>query len=73
MIERYTLPEMGQVWSEAHKYQLWCQVEAIVLEAHARRGDRARRRRRPVPPPAADTRGSRRDRSGHASTTSSRS
>ena len=35
MIERYTLPEMGRVWSEAHKYELWCKVEAIVLEAHA--------------------------------------
>ncbi|HVW79573.1 MAG TPA: adenylosuccinate lyase [Mycobacteriales bacterium] len=38
MIERYTLPEMGQVWSEAHKYQLWCKVEALVLEAHAAAG-----------------------------------
>jgi adenylosuccinate lyase len=38
MIERYTLPEMGQVWSEAHKYELWCRVERIVLEAHAAAG-----------------------------------
>ncbi|HVX68737.1 MAG TPA: adenylosuccinate lyase [Mycobacteriales bacterium] len=38
MIERYTLPEMGQVWSEAHKYELWCKVEALVLEAHAATG-----------------------------------
>jgi adenylosuccinate lyase len=38
MIERYTLPEMGQVWSEAHKYELWCRVETIVLEAHAEAG-----------------------------------
>jgi adenylosuccinate lyase len=38
MIERYTLPEMGQVWSEAHKYDLWCRVEVLVLEAHARAG-----------------------------------
>jgi adenylosuccinate lyase len=38
MIERYTLPEMGQVWSEAHKYELWCRVETIVLEAHADAG-----------------------------------
>ena len=38
MIERYTLPEMGRVWSEAHKYELWCRVETIVLEAHAERG-----------------------------------
>ncbi|MDQ1711134.1 MAG: adenylosuccinate lyase, partial [Frankiaceae bacterium] len=27
MIGRYTLPEMGRVWSEAHKYELWCRVE----------------------------------------------
>jgi adenylosuccinate lyase len=38
MIERYTLPEMGQIWSEAHKYELWCRVEVLVLEAHARAG-----------------------------------
>ena len=38
MIERYTLPEMGRVWSEAHKYALWCQVETLVLEAHAAAG-----------------------------------
>src|SRR6266516_2854903 len=30
VIERYTLPEMGQVWSEAHKYELWCRVETLV-------------------------------------------
>jgi adenylosuccinate lyase len=35
VIERYTLPEMGRVWSEAHKYELWCKVETLVLEAHA--------------------------------------
>ncbi len=38
MIERYTLPEMGRVWSEAHKYELWCRVERLVLEAQARAG-----------------------------------
>jgi adenylosuccinate lyase len=38
MIERYTLPEMGRVWSDAHKYELWCRVEALVLAAHARAG-----------------------------------
>ena len=38
MIERYTLPEMGRVWSEAHRYELWCQVEVLVLEAHAAAG-----------------------------------
>src|SRR5438067_3212239 len=38
MIERYTLPEMGRVWREAHKYELWCRVELLVLEANARAG-----------------------------------
>ncbi len=38
MIERYTLPEMGRVWSEQHKYELWCRVETLVLEAHAAAG-----------------------------------
>jgi adenylosuccinate lyase len=38
VIERYTLPEMGRVWSEAHKYELWCQVETLVLEVHAEAG-----------------------------------
>jgi adenylosuccinate lyase len=38
VIDRYTLPEMGQVWSEAHKYELWCQVEILVLAAHAKAG-----------------------------------
>ncbi len=38
MIERYTLPEMGRVFSEAHKYELWCRIETLVLEAHAAAG-----------------------------------
>jgi adenylosuccinate lyase len=38
VIERYTLPEMGRVWSEAHKYELWCKVEVLVLQAHAAAG-----------------------------------
>jgi adenylosuccinate lyase len=38
MISRYTLPELGQVWSEAHKYELWCRVETLVLEANAAAG-----------------------------------
>src|SRR5512133_684692 len=38
VIDRYTLPEMGEVWSEAHKYALWCRVETLVLAAHAEAG-----------------------------------
>ncbi len=38
VIERYTLPAMGLIWSEAHKYELWCRVETLVLEANAAAG-----------------------------------
>ena len=38
MIGRYTLPEMGRVWSETHKYELWSRVETLALEAQARAG-----------------------------------
>src|SRR6476620_1313833 len=38
MIERYTLPEMGAVWSEQNKFQKWLDVEIAVCEVHAERG-----------------------------------
>jgi adenylosuccinate lyase len=38
VIERYTLPEMGRLWGEEHKYELWCRVETLVLQAHAAAG-----------------------------------
>jgi len=38
VIERYTLPEMGRIWSEAHRYELWSLVETRVLEAQAAAG-----------------------------------
>jgi len=38
MIERYTLPEMGAIWSERHKIDLWLAVEKAVCEAWAARG-----------------------------------
>ena len=38
MIDRYTRPAMGRVWSEAHRYELWARVEVLVLEAHAAAG-----------------------------------
>ncbi len=33
MIERYTRPRMGRVWSERNKYDRWLQVELAVCEA----------------------------------------
>ncbi|HEU5431587.1 MAG TPA: adenylosuccinate lyase [Thermomicrobiales bacterium] len=38
MIERYTRPEMGRIWSDAHKIELWLRVELAVCEAWRRRG-----------------------------------
>ncbi|HVQ36916.1 MAG TPA: adenylosuccinate lyase [Pyrinomonadaceae bacterium] len=38
MIERYTLPEMGSLWSEQNKFQKWLDVEIAVCEVHAEMG-----------------------------------
>ncbi|HEV2687796.1 MAG TPA: adenylosuccinate lyase [Bryobacteraceae bacterium] len=45
MIERYTRPEMGRIWSEESKYQAWLEVELASAEALAETGE--------VPPEAA--------------------
>ncbi|HEX6301639.1 MAG TPA: adenylosuccinate lyase [Acidimicrobiia bacterium] len=33
MIERYTLPEMGQIWSDQHRLETWKRVEVAALRA----------------------------------------
>ncbi|MDQ1729556.1 MAG: adenylosuccinate lyase [Pyrinomonadaceae bacterium] len=38
MIERYTLPEMGALWTEQSKFQKWLDVEIAVCEVHAEMG-----------------------------------
>ena len=38
MIERYTRPEMGAVWSERRKFDAWLQVELAVVDALAQQG-----------------------------------
>src|SRR5216110_1145503 len=38
MIDRYTLPEMGALWSEQTKFQKWLDVEIAVCEVHAEMG-----------------------------------
>jgi adenylosuccinate lyase len=38
MIERYTLPEMGALWTEESKFQKWLEVEIAVCEVHAEMG-----------------------------------
>lgn len=38
MIDRYTQPEMGALWSEETKFQKWLDVEIAVCEVHAEMG-----------------------------------
>lgn len=38
MIERYTLPEMGAIWTLKNKFQKWLDVEIAVCEVHAEDG-----------------------------------
>ncbi len=38
VIERYTLPEMGRIWSEKRRLEFWMQVEVLALEAWAELG-----------------------------------
>ena len=37
-IERYTLPEMGEIWTDNYKLKTWLQVEIAVCEAQAELG-----------------------------------
>ncbi|MBA2511588.1 MAG: adenylosuccinate lyase [Rubrobacteraceae bacterium] len=39
MIERYTLPEIGNVWTEEAKYRAWLKVELAVCRARAELGE----------------------------------
>ncbi|MBH0162895.1 MAG: adenylosuccinate lyase [Bacillota bacterium] len=39
MIERYTRPEMGAIWTDENKYQAWLEVEILACEAWAELGD----------------------------------
>ena len=38
MIERYTLPEMAELWSEETKFGVWLEVELIAAQAMAQAG-----------------------------------
>jgi len=38
VIERYTRPEIGRIWSDEAKYGAWLRVELAVCDAYARRG-----------------------------------
>ncbi|RPI13536.1 MAG: adenylosuccinate lyase [Ignavibacteriae bacterium] len=38
MIERYTLPEIGRIWSDQNKYYTWLKVELYACEANSKLG-----------------------------------
>jgi adenylosuccinate lyase len=38
LIERYTLPEMGEIWQDSYKLKTWLDVEIAVCEAQAELG-----------------------------------
>lgn len=38
MIERYTLPEMGKLWSEEAKFSKWLEIELLACEAFVKLG-----------------------------------
>jgi adenylosuccinate lyase len=38
MIERYTRPEMGRIWTEENKFRAWLEVEILACEAWAELG-----------------------------------
>ncbi len=39
MIERYTRPEMGAIWTEENRFKAWLEVEIVACEAWAELGD----------------------------------
>ncbi|MGE4272965.1 MAG: adenylosuccinate lyase [Desulfitobacterium sp.] len=38
MIERYTLPEMGRVWTDQHRLELWLKIEIAACEGWSKIG-----------------------------------
>jgi adenylosuccinate lyase len=46
MIKRYTLPEMGAIWTEENKFQKWLEVEIAACQANAEAGS--------IPPEAVE-------------------
>lgn len=39
MLERYTRPAMGQIWTLKNRYQAWLDVEIAATNAWAREGE----------------------------------
>lgn len=38
MIERYTLPEIGKIWTDENKFRIWLDIEVLACEARAKMG-----------------------------------
>jgi adenylosuccinate lyase len=38
MIDRYTRPEMGRIWSQQNKFEIWLEIELLACEAQAELG-----------------------------------
>lgn len=38
MIERYTRPEMGSIWTDQNKFSIWKEIEVLACEAQAELG-----------------------------------
>lgn len=56
MIDRYTLPRLGAIWTQEHRYELWLAVELAVCKAMEDTGkvprgvaDRIKKRSRLIP------------------------
>lgn len=39
MIERYTRKEMGKIWTDENKYNIWLDIEVLACEAQAKLGN----------------------------------
>lgn len=38
MIDRYTLPEIGNIWEDENKFRIWLEIEILACEARAELG-----------------------------------
>jgi adenylosuccinate lyase len=38
MVPRYTLPEMGKIWSDENRFKIWLEIEVLACEAQAEIG-----------------------------------
>ena len=38
MIDRYTLPEIGNIWSDENRFSIWLKIEILASKAQANLG-----------------------------------